>query len=302
MFELRTIPLFTLGKFLQPPLPLPAWQTFLQIQILIRKQILDHSSRGNKLRKSLFWAPLKLSEFCVLFMMRRLPDKGFPKNAKLIEYFAKRNQQPSRIFNHLTLTPLPFQFTTRPVDSLLTRGTRWTQNATMCVHQPKNIHHNTTMCVLALAITTLPYPHSPLLRNSTWMLQKTCATCYHSHSPSLTQNTTLDCYRKLALLFLPIVRSKWFYNPTQSRRINFWARPICRWSSCTPELLVVVVAAVEGVVLLVEVSGPLLLVRPICLLIIRALVAQSCQRAEKMPPSAPINSTNTAAAANKDLC
>ena len=54
MFELRTIPLFTLGKFLQPPLPLPAWQTFLQIQILIRKQILDHSSRGNKLRKSLF--------------------------------------------------------------------------------------------------------------------------------------------------------------------------------------------------------------------------------------------------------
>ena len=66
----------------------------------------------------------------------------------------------------------------------------------------------------------------------------------------------------------------------------------------SPELLVV---AVVGVVLLVEVSGPLLLVRPICLLIIRALVAQSCQRAEKMPPSAPINSTNTAAA-NKDLC
>ena len=70
----------------------------------------------------------------------------------------------------------------------------------------------------------------------------------------------------------------------------------------SPELLVVVVV-VEGVVLLVVVvSGPLLLVRPICLLIIRALVAQSCQRAEKMPPSAPINSTNTAAAANKDLC
>ena len=151
-------------------------------------------------------------------MIRRFSDRDTPKNVKKIEYFWKRNQQPYDIFKHLTLTPLPSQFTTRPVDSLLTRGTRWTQNATMCVQQPKNIYHNTTMCVLALAITTstLPPLPSPLLQNSTWMLQKTCATCYLLSQPlsPLTQNTTLDCYRKLALLFLPIVRSKWFYNPT----------------------------------------------------------------------------------------